>query len=101
MRFPSGILASAGSEVIAAYEDAASAIGRLDATGRLASEGLRELLVLRCIAAPDGASHTGMIALVRADGEGDESLRAYGAGLREGAARARGGALPSVASLHD
>jgi hypothetical protein len=100
-RFPSGTLASAGSEIIAAYEDAASAIGRLDATGRLASAGFRELLVLRCIATPDGASHTGMIALVRADGEGEESLRAYATALREGAARARGGALPSVASLHE
>jgi hypothetical protein len=100
-RSPSSALSSAGSDVVRAYEDAATAIGRLDATGRLASAGLQELLVLRCIAAPSGASHTGMIALVRPDGEGDGLLRAYGNALRDGAARARGGALASVSTLHE
>lgn len=41
-----------------------------------------------------------MIALLRPDADGNDGLRAYGHALREGAARARGGALPSVASLH-
>ena len=94
-------LANAGIDVIRSYEDAATAIGRLDATGRLASAGLRELLVLRCIATPDAASHDRMIALVREDGERDDPLRIYAEGLRHGAARARGGALTSVASLHE
>jgi hypothetical protein len=100
-RFDSNDLFAAGGDTIRCYEDAATAIGRLDAAATLAPAGLRELLVLRCIAMPTGATHSGMIALVRADGEGDESLRAYGVALRDGAARARGGALPSVASLHD
>lgn len=100
-RSPFSALSSAGSDVVRAYEDAATAIGRLDATGRLASAGLQALLVLRCIAAPSGASHTGMIALVRPDGEGHDLLRAYGHALRDGAARARGGALASVATLHE
>jgi hypothetical protein len=50
---------------------------------------------------PTAASHTGMIALVHADGEGDDALHRYGRALREGAARARGGALSSVARLHE
>jgi hypothetical protein len=89
-----------GIEAIRSYEDASTAIGRLDAAGRLATAGLRDLLVLRCIATAVGATHSGMIALVRADGEGPASHRAYADALREGAARARGGALPSVAYLH-
>jgi hypothetical protein len=93
-------IASGGIDVIRTYEDASTAIGRLDAAGRLAPAGLRELLVLRCAATAVGATHSGMIALVRADGEGPASHRAYADALREGAARARGGALPSVAYLH-
>jgi hypothetical protein len=96
----SSALLFAGRDTIHAYEDAATATGRLDASAKLAPAGLRELLILRSIATSAGASHTGMIALVRADGEGDESVRAYGLALRDGAARARGGVLPSVASLH-
>jgi hypothetical protein len=45
-----------------------------------------------------------MIALVRPDGEGAESYTEYAAyerALTQGAARARGGALPSMASLHE
>lgn len=42
-----------------------------------------------------------MIALVRADGEGDNALRLYGQALRDGAARARGGALSSISRLHE
>jgi hypothetical protein len=93
-------LTSAGIDVIRSYEDASTAIGRLDAAGRLAPAGLRELLVLRCIATSIRADHSGMIALVRPDGEGPASHSIYTAALREGAARARGGALPSVAYLH-
>jgi hypothetical protein len=100
-RFDAASLTATGIDVLRAYEDAATEIGRLDAAAKLATAGLRELLVLRCVATPAGAGHTGMIALARADGEGDESVRTYDAGLRAGAARARGGALPSVASLHE
>jgi hypothetical protein len=94
-------LSSASLDVLRAYEDAATAIGRLDATAKLASDGLRELLVLRCIATPSRASHSGMIALVRSDGEGAAALRSYATAVRDGAARARGGALSSVARLHE
>jgi len=55
--------------------------------------------VLRCIASPLIADYSGMIALVRGDGEGPASHRDYASALREGAARARGGAVPSIASL--
>jgi hypothetical protein len=95
------VLAAAGILCVRSYEDASTAIGRLDATGRSASAGLRELLVLRCIAMPTRATHAGMIAQVRADGEGDDALGEYASALRAGAARARGGALPSVGSLRE
>jgi hypothetical protein len=98
---PTSLLASAGSEIIRSYEDAATAIGRLDASARLASSGERELLVLRCMATPVGATAKGMIALARADGEGDPSLLAYAKAVRDGAAKARGGVLPTVALLHE
>jgi hypothetical protein len=42
-----------------------------------------------------------MIALARTDGEGDGAFRSYAAAVRNGAARARGGALTSIASLHE
>ncbi len=90
-----------GIDAIRSYEDAATAIGRLDASARVAPAGLRELLVLRSIAAPTGADHSVMIALVRPDGEGDDPFRSYASAIRNGAARARGGALPSIASLHE
>ena len=93
--------AFADNDVIRSYEDAATAIGRLDAAGQLAPAGLRELLTLRCAITPFGASSKGMIALMHGDGEWDRSLSSYERGLRSGAAAARGGALPSVASLHD
>ena len=99
--YDSHVLTGAGIDVLRAYEDAATAVGRLDASGRLASPGLRELLVLRCIATPDSASRDRMIALMHGDGEREDSLRIYATAVRDGAARARGGALPSVASLHE
>ena len=91
-------------DTVRAYEDAATAIGRLDAAACLAPRGLRELLVLRCIATATGASYLGMIALARSDGEGDEPgapPARFARALREGAARSRGGARPSLASLHE
>jgi hypothetical protein len=99
--FGSYILATAGIDVIRAYEDAATAIGRLDASGRLAPPGHRELLVLRSIAVPDASNHDRMIALAHDDGESDDTFRIYAAAVRSGAARARGGALQSMASLHE
>ncbi len=101
LRNPTSLLLSARSGVIRSYEDAATAVGRLDAAARLASAGERELLVLRCMAMPVGATAKGMIALARADGEGDPSLLAYAKGVRDGAAKARGGVLPTVALLHE
>jgi hypothetical protein len=97
----SQLLTGADTAVLRAYEDAATAIGRLDASARLAPPGLRELLILRCIATPDAVAHDRMIALVRDDGERDDPLRIYAAAVRDGAARARGGAVPSLASLHE
>ena len=97
-------LISAGTDAIRAYEDAATAIGRLDAAACLADGGFRDLLVLRCIATATGSLYTEMIALARSHGEGEESdsgVATFAAALREGAARARGGALPSLASLHE
>jgi len=88
-------------ETLRAYENAATAIGRLDAAGVLAPPGLSRLLVLRASATAHGASRDGMIALLRPDGEGDKGLRAFHAALLAGAARARGGVVPSVALLHE
>jgi hypothetical protein len=85
-----------------AYEDAATAIGRLDAAACLADSGFRNLLTLRCVATATGASHLGMIALSRAAGEGtsdDVGGASFARALREGSARSRGGALPSFGSL--
>ncbi len=101
LRSPSQVLGSAGIALLRSYEDAATAIGRLDAAAKLADSGFRELLVLRCIATPTAATLKGMIALVRPDGEGDDALLRYGAAVRSGAARARGGVPPTLASLHD
>jgi hypothetical protein len=100
----SGALASGGADTVRTYEDAATAIGRLDAAACLADSGLRELLVLRCIATATGSSYPGMIALARSGGEGEQSesaIAGFGRALREGAARSRGGALPTLASLHE
>src|SRR5665213_747097 len=98
----SSSLAVEGTDTLRAYEDAATAIGRLDASACLADSGLRELLVLRCIATATSVSHIGMIALARSDGEGqalEPGTAGFARALREGAARSRGGALPSLASL--
>jgi hypothetical protein len=86
---------------IRSYEDAATAIGRLDGTASLAPKGLRELLVLRCALTPSGASRDGMIALLLPDGDEDSPLRTYRAALRTGASHARGGVVPSVELLYD
>ena len=86
---------------IRSYEDAATAIGRLDGTAFLAPRGLRELLALRCTVTPSGASRDGMIALLRPDGDEDSPLRTYRAALRTGASHARGGVVPSVELLYD
>ncbi len=98
---PHQLLIAAGSGAIRAYEDAATAVGRLDAVGALAPSGLQRLLVLRCVAQSLGASRDGMIALLRPDGEGDQTLRVYRDALHAGALRARGGVVPSLATLHE
>jgi hypothetical protein len=98
---PHQLLAATGTDTIRAYEDAATAVGRLDAAGALALSGLQRLLVLRCVAQSLGASRDGMIALLRPDGEGDQALRAYRDALHAGASRARGGVVPSLATLQE
>ena len=93
------ILAESGTSTLRAYEQCATAIGRLDAAGSLAIASLRRLLVVRCAVRPMGATTDGMIALLRPDGEGDRALRDYHQALEMGSARARGGAVPTAAML--
>ena len=88
-------------DAVRAYEDAASAVGRLDASARLAPAGFARLLTVRCAATPFRASHDRMIALLRPDGEGEPELRAFAEALRLGAGRAKGGAPPTVVALHE
>lgn len=88
---------------LAAYELAAVAIGRLDAMASRAEPGFRALMVLRCAATATGATHSEMITLVHSGREGASAISPSGhfaRALREGAARARGGAVPSIDALH-
>ncbi len=91
---PFQLLNAAGLSGFRSYEDAAITIGRLDATACLATPGLRALLVLRCAALPLRAGREGMIALLRSDREGQLSVQ-Y-ATLLAGAAKARGGVVPTL-----
>lgn len=50
------------------------AVGRLDASARLAPAGLARLLELRAAVVPFGAGPDGMIALLRGDREGEAAL---------------------------
>ncbi|MFI5312364.1 MAG: hypothetical protein ACHQQ3_14085, partial [Gemmatimonadales bacterium] len=95
------LIASSGADTIRAYEEAATAVGRLDATARLAGAEVQRLLVLRCAVQSFSAGRDGMIALLRPDGEGEPQVRAFLRALETGAARARGGVVPSVAMLHE
>ncbi len=92
-------LAAAGLDTLRSYEDAATAVGRLDAAGSLAPPGLRRLLTLRCAVRSSGTGVNGMIALLRPDGEGEPADRSFLRALEAGAGRARGGVVPSVAMI--
>ena len=96
---PFGTLFDAGVTCARAYEDASTAVGGLDVASALAPAGLRQLLLLRCMVTPFAVGRDGMIALLRADGEGDPRVLAYGEALRVGGTRARGGFVPSVELL--
>ena len=91
---PFQLLSAAGLSGLRSYEDAAITIGRLDAAASLATPGLRALLVLRCAALPLRAGREGMIALLRSDREGQ--LTVHYAALLAGAAKARGGVVPTL-----
>ena len=93
---PLSTLFDAGVTGARAYEGAATAVGGLDVASTLAPAGLRQLLLLRCMVTPFAAGRDGMIAVLRADGEGDRRVLAYGDALRVGSTRARGGFVPSV-----
>lgn len=82
-----------------AYEQAAIAMGRLDAAGSLAPPGLREMLRLRCAAQYISDPSGGMIAQLVPDGERPNNVRAFADALRVGSARARGGTIPSLEML--
>ena len=82
-----------------AYEQAAIAMGRLDAAGSLATPGLREMLRLRCAAQYIADPMGGMIAQLVPDGERPNDVRAFADALRVGSARARGGTIPSLEML--
>jgi|SRR5579862_3298783 len=90
-----------GAPALREYEGAAVSIGRLDAIGAAAPQGLRRLLGLRCAASALGASETVILALLRPEREGAMLLLAYHEALREGSVRARGGVIPSLGVLHE
>ena len=91
---PYQALAAAGVSGIRSYEDAATTTGRLDAAAGLATPSLRALLVLRSAVHPLRAGREGMIALLRSEREG--ALAIQYAALLAGAAKARGGVVPTL-----
>lgn len=98
-----GLLTTAGTQTVSEYEAAAIAVGRLDAAASRAEPGFRELLVLRCAATATAGSLPEMIALARAGREGGAPATPahdFARALRDGSARARGGAAPSLEALH-
>lgn len=95
------LLTSLRAPTLWAYEDAATAIGRLDAAAGLAPRGLARLLAIRTSARAVGASRDGMIAVLRPDGEGAPAVRGFHDALLAGTARARGGGVPTVQLLYE
>lgn len=91
---PFQMLGAAGLSGLRSYEDTAITIGRLDAAAGLATPGLRALLVLRCAVLPLRGGRNGMIALLRSDREGPLAIQF--AALLAGAAKARGGVVPTL-----
>lgn len=107
-RFEISDIDSIASVPLRALETAALAVGRLDALGRSAEPGLQALLALRCSVVSAGLPPTqqleGIIAILRADGEGgDDATRlattlavTLDATLSEGARRSRAGTAPTA-----
>lgn len=82
----------------------AVAVGRLDGVAGLATSGLQRLLQLRCAVLPFGRGPDGMIAILRADREGDAELvlfdESLGGAIAAGstATSSSGDALPAGAA---
>ena len=93
--YPESLFSGPDSALLRHYEDAATAVGRLDSAASASSRGLRDLAVLRCIATPTGASRRILTGLLRPDG-GERAMRSYSGAVRAGASRARGGVVPSL-----
>ena len=79
-------------------EEAAFALGRLDASAALAPTGVAELLVLRCVSQAFGARREGMIALLRPESEGTTSLHRFLERLRETVPRDTSPTIPAIVS---
>ena len=82
-----------------AAEFAALACGRLDAVVSAASPTARHFLMLRATLVARGHGASGMIALLRPDGEGESELVQFRDALRTGASRLQDGAMPTLALL--
>jgi hypothetical protein len=79
-----------------ALEEAALAVGRLDAAAGSAPSGLAELLALRCAAQAYGARRDGMIALLRPQGEGSRELHRILERLHEPVSRETATTMPAL-----
>ena len=83
-----------------ALENATLAIGRLDALGSSAEPGVQDVLALRCSLVAAGVPPTqrreGIIAILRADGEGGSAAERLAAICAEGATRSRAGVAPTA-----
>jgi hypothetical protein len=85
--------------VLAGIEAAALAVARADAAVRFAPEGVGGLAKLRVAVAPGGAGAQGMIAILRGEGERADELGRFRGALTQGMTRARGGIVPTLATL--
>ncbi len=85
--------------MLALVEKAAAAIARADAAVRFAPEGVGGLARLRVVVAPSGAGAEGMIALLRGEGERAARLGAVRDAFDQSMRRARGGIVPTIATL--
>jgi hypothetical protein len=100
-RNPSRFAGASAGDGLRAYEEAAAAVGRLDAAASLASGGVRELLVLRCMVTPFPSPRDHIIALLRGDPAGAGLANAFAVAIRAGGASARGGVIPASHRLLD
>jgi hypothetical protein len=85
--------------LLASLELAALAVARGDAAVRFSPEGVGGLASLRVAVAPGGAGAEGMIALLRGEGERAEELGWFRGALARSMTRARGGIVPTLATL--